>query len=155
MLGFSRKQMQQKFDRIVEFSGLSDFIDAPIRTYSSGMIARLGFSIAADADPDILIIDEALAVGDEQFQQKCIDRMQGFREQGVTIFYVTHSLDSLARLCPRAAWIDAGRIRKMGPTKSIIAAFRDSLENDVSIMETRKLQVVNVERTTGKQRAAQ
>jgi ABC-type glutathione transport system ATPase component len=72
----------------------------------------------------------------------------------VTIFYVTHGLDSLARLCPRATWIDAGRIRKIGPTKSIVAAFRDSLENDISIMETRKMRVVNVERGTGKQRAA-
>jgi homopolymeric O-antigen transport system ATP-binding protein len=155
MLGFSRKQMQQKFDRIVEFSGLHDFIDAPIRTYSSGMVARLGFSIAADADPDILIIDEALSVGDEEFQKKCVTRMKGFREQGVTIFFVTHSLDRLSDLCPTAIWLDGGHIRKTGHTKSIVAAFRDSLENDVSIMETRKMQVVSVERTTGKQRAAQ
>jgi ABC-type polysaccharide/polyol phosphate transport system ATPase subunit len=153
MLGFSRAQMQQKLDRIVDFSGLKDFIDAPLRTYSTGMIARLGFSIAADADPDILIIDEALSVGDEEFQKKCINRMGEYREQGVTIFFVTHALDSLQKLCPKAVWLDGGHIRKTGPTKSIIAAFRDSLENDVSIMETRKMQVVGVERSTGKQRA--
>jgi ABC-type polysaccharide/polyol phosphate transport system ATPase subunit len=155
MLGFSHKQMQRKFDRIVEFSGLKDFIDAPLRTYSSGMIARLGFSIAADADPDILIIDEALSVGDEEFQKKCIARMRGFREQGVTIFFVTHGLDTLKSLCPKSVWIDGGHVRAVGPTESVVASFRASLENDVSIMETRKMQVVRVERSTGKERAVQ
>jgi ABC-2 type transport system ATP-binding protein len=155
LLGFSRKQMQQKLDRIVEFSGLKDFIDAPIRTYSTGMVTRLGFSIAADADPDILIIDEALSVGDEEFQKKCLNRMNGFREQGVTIFFVTHALDSLAKLCPRAVWIDGGHIRKIGATEQVIEAFRESLENDVSILETRKMQVVRVERGTDKNRTVQ
>jgi ABC-2 type transport system ATP-binding protein/lipopolysaccharide transport system ATP-binding protein len=154
MLGFSRKQMEKKFDRIVEFSGLEEFIDAPLRTYSSGMSARLGFAVAADADPDILIIDEALSVGDEAFQKKCIARMNEFREQGVTIFFVTHGLDSLAKLCPKSVWIDAGHLRKVGPTQEIIDAFRQSQTNDVSIIETRKMQVVHVERATGKQRAA-
>jgi len=154
MLGFSRKQMERKFERIVEFSELEDFIDAPIRTYSSGMIARLGFSIAADADPDILIIDEAIAVGDEQFQAKCIERMQDFRKQGVTIFYVTHALDSLTRLCPKVVWIDSGRIRKVGPTAQVIEEFRRDLAGEVSIIDSRKMQIVRVERGTGKQRAA-
>jgi ABC-2 type transport system ATP-binding protein/lipopolysaccharide transport system ATP-binding protein len=149
MLGFSRKAMQRKLDRIVEFSGLEGFIDAPLRTYSSGMIARLGFSVAADADPDILIIDEALSVGDEEFQKKCVNRMQEFRRAGVTIFYVTHALDVLGRLCPKAVWIDGGHIRKVGSTAQVIEAFRDSLENDVSIVETRKMQIVQVSRKSG------
>ncbi len=154
MLGFSRRQMEKKFDRIVDFSGIGDFIDAPLRTYSSGMIARLGFAVAADADPDILIIDEALSVGDEEFQKKCIDRMMGFRDQGVTIFYVTHSLDSIKRLCPKAVWIDGGHVREIGPTEQVVAAFRDSMENDVSIMETRKNQVVNVAKPSNSQKHA-
>lgn len=153
MLGFSRQQMQKKLDRIIEFSGLEEFIDAPLRTYSSGMSARLGFAVAADADPDILIIDEALSVGDEQFQQKCVNRMNEFRQQGVTIFFVTHGLDSLKKLCPKAVWIDGGHIRRVGPTERVIAAFRESLEHDVSVIETRKMQIVKVERGTGKPRA--
>lgn len=154
MLGFSRRQMERKFDRIVEFSGLEEFIDAPIRTYSSGMVARLGFSIAADADPDILIIDEALSVGDEEFQKKCIARMSAFRNEGVTIFYVTHGLDSLELLCPKAVWIDGGRVRGIGATSNVIKAFRASLEDDVSVIDTRKNQVVTIERGTGKRAAA-
>jgi homopolymeric O-antigen transport system ATP-binding protein len=150
MLGFSRTQMRKKFDRIVDFSGIEGFIDAPLRTYSSGMVARLGFSIAADADPDILIIDEALSVGDEEFQQKCVARMQDFRRQGVTIFYVTHALNTLGKLCPKAVWIDGGHIRKIGPTEQVIRAFRDSMDNDVSIVETRRMQIVKV---TGRHRA--
>jgi ABC-type polysaccharide/polyol phosphate transport system ATPase subunit len=154
MLGFSRRQMEKKFDRIVDFAGIGAFIDAPLRTYSSGMIARLGFAVAADADPDILIIDEALSVGDEEFQKKCIDRMMGFREQGVTIFYVTHALDSIQRLCPNAVWIDGGHMRKIGPTQEVVATFRESLENDVSIMETRKNQVVAKERSSNSSKHA-
>jgi lipopolysaccharide transport system ATP-binding protein len=148
MLGFSRRHMQRKFESIVEFSGLAAFIDTPLRTYSSGMVARLGFAIAADADPDILIIDEVLSVGDEAFQKKCIARMNEFRKQGVTIFFVTHGLDTVHTLCPRAVWLDGGKIRYAGPTEQVVEAYRKSLEGemDISLADTQKLQIIPPER---------
>lgn len=144
MLGFSKRQMQRKFDSIVDFSELAAFIDAPLRTYSSGMTARLGFAVAADADPDILIIDEALSVGDEAFQKKCIARMEEFRARGVTIFYVTHSLDKLDELCPRGVWLEGGRIRYAGPTIEVVEAYRQNMEMeaDISMADTQKLQML-------------
>ena len=144
MLGFSHRQMQRKFESIVEFSDLAQFIDAPLRTYSSGMTARLGFAIAADVDPDILIIDEALAVGDEAFQKKCLARMNEFRERGVTIFYVTHSLDGVEKLCPRAAWLEGGQLRGIGPAREVVAAYRKRIDLQSSLAETQKMQVVNL-----------
>jgi ABC-type polysaccharide/polyol phosphate transport system ATPase subunit len=146
MLGFSRKSMQQRLDSIVEFSGLENFIDSPLRTYSSGMQARLGFSVAAAADPDILIVDEALSVGDEAFQRKCAARMAEFRRQGVTILYVTHAIDSVHEICPNAVWLDGGRIRYAGPTEDAVSLYRQSLLADPSLAETQKLQIVRVER---------
>lgn len=123
MLGFSRAEMQEKFDRIVEFAELEAFIDAPLRTYSSGMIMRLGFAIATDVDPDILIVDEVLAVGDEAFQKKCIRRMQGFRERGITILYVSHSLGTILELCDRAAWIEGGELRQVGEPQDVVGTY--------------------------------
>ena len=146
MLGFSRKRMQRKFDSIVEFSGLENFIDSPLRTYSSGMQARLGFAIIADADPDILIIDEALSVGDEAFRKKCTARMNEFRQQGVTILYVSHSLDNIPNICPQAVWLDGGHIRYGGPTQDVIDLYRQGLESEASLADTQKLQIVKVER---------
>ena len=142
MLGFSRGQMQKKFDSIVDFSGLAEFIDSPLRTYSSGMTARLGFAIAAEVDPDILIIDEALSVGDEAFQKKCVARMTAFRQSGVTIFFVTHAMDAIASLCPRSIWLDGGCLRAIGPTERVVAAYRDSLENGFNLADSQKLQIV-------------
>ncbi len=123
MLGFSRTEMQEKFDRIVDFAELWDFIDAPLRTYSSGMQMRLGFAIASDVSPDLLIIDEILAVGDEAFQEKCMHRMQGFREDATTILFVSHSLRSVLDLCDRCIWIDNGRIQAAGATGEVIDAY--------------------------------
>lgn len=153
MLGFSRRQMQRKFDAIVDFSGLESFIDAPLRTYSSGMIARLGFAIAADVDPNILIIDEALQVGDEAFQKKCLARMTDFRDRGVTIFYVTHALQTIHALCPKAIWLDAGHLRVMGPTRDVVEAYRNNDDFDVGLAETQKLQLVRVLRRRGEIKA--
>ncbi|HLV99361.1 MAG TPA: ABC transporter ATP-binding protein [Ktedonobacterales bacterium] len=130
MLGFSRRSMQQKFDEIVAFSELGAFIDTPLRAYSSGMVARLGFAVAATTDPDILIIDEALAVGDEAFQKKCIARMNEFRQHGVTIFFVTHALDTIGTLCPQTIWLDAGRVRQVGPTTEVIEGYRAHLATE-------------------------
>lgn len=123
MLGFSDEEMREKLDRIVAFAELEDFIDAPLRTYSSGMTLRLGFSIATDVDPDILIVDEILSVGDEAFQRKCMDRMLSFRERGTTILYVTHGLKSVRELCDRAIWLEHGKIEAMGTPATAIDAY--------------------------------
>jgi ABC-type polysaccharide/polyol phosphate transport system ATPase subunit len=146
MLGFSKVEMQRKFERIVDFSELAAFVDSPIRTYSSGMVARLAFSIAAEADPDLLIIDEVLSVGDEAFQHKCMERMRRFRQRGVTILYVTHAVDDAKKLCERAVWIDQGRIKYIGETQHVINIYRESLEFDSDLATTQKLQVVRVPR---------
>jgi len=127
MLGFSGSEMKEKFERIVEFAELQDFIDAPLRTYSSGMKVRLGFAVATDVNPDILIIDEILSVGDEAFQKKCHARMQSFRENGTTILFVSHALGSVAELCDRAIWIDGGHIKHAGPVDEAIHAYKASV----------------------------
>jgi lipopolysaccharide transport system ATP-binding protein len=124
LLGFTHKQMQEKFERIVDFAELWDFIDAPMRTYSSGMWARLGFAVATDVEPDILIVDEVLAVGDEAFQRKSSARMQEFRQQGVTILLVSHNMDVIQSMCNRAAWLDHGEIKAMGDVAETIKAYR-------------------------------
>jgi ABC-type polysaccharide/polyol phosphate transport system ATPase subunit len=123
MLGFSQTEMESKFDGIVDFAELSDFIDAPLRTYSSGMKMRLGFAIATDIEPDILIIDEILSVGDEAFQEKCLTRMEAFRQRGTTIIYVSHSMSSVEDLCDRVVWLKQGRIAREGRTDEIIEAY--------------------------------
>lgn len=125
LLGYSHQQMEEKFDRIVAFAELADFIDAPMRTYSSGMWARLGFAVATDVHPDILIVDEVLAVGDEGFQQKSFARLMEFRDQGTTILFVSHSMPLIESLCHRAAWIDHGNLRACGPAKEVIQAYRE------------------------------
>src|SRR5205085_10898082 len=124
LLGFSRRQMEGKFDRIVAFSELGDFIDMPIKNYSSGMYARLGFAIAQDVEPQILIIDEVLAVGDERFQEKCMAPIRDFRSAGVTFCYVSHSFDSARQLCPRAAVLHHGRLAFDGPVEQAWERYR-------------------------------
>lgn len=145
MLGFSEAQMLKKFDSIVEFSELGNFIDSPLRTYSSGMIARLGFSIAAEVDPEILIIDEALSVGDEAFQAKCIHRMHEFRQRGVTLLFVTHAVGSVHELCPYAVWVDEGRVRYFGDTQHVVAMYRQSVDEDADLYSTRMRQIVKID----------
>jgi ABC-type polysaccharide/polyol phosphate transport system ATPase subunit len=126
MLGFSRGEMDEKYDSILDFAELESFIDAPLRTYSSGMVMRLGFAIASDVDPDILIIDEILAVGDGEFQEKCMRRMRRFRENGTTILFVSHALDAVLDICERAIWIDHGKIQADGPSETVVEAYRSS-----------------------------
>ena len=125
LLGFSRKQMESKFDRIIAFSELGDFIDMPIKNYSSGMYARLGFAIAQDVEPEILIVDEILAVGDERFQEKCRQRIADFRTAGVTFCYVSHSLEAAQKLCPRAAVLHHGRLAADGPIHTSWERYRE------------------------------
>jgi lipopolysaccharide transport system ATP-binding protein len=125
LLGFTRKQMEAKFDRIVAFAELGDFIEMPIKNYSSGMYARLGFAIAQDVEPDILIVDEVLAVGDERFQEKCKARIQDFRTAGITFLFVSHSFEAARDLCPRAAVLHHGRLAYDGAIDGGWARYRE------------------------------
>jgi ABC-2 type transport system ATP-binding protein len=126
MLGFSRRQMDEKLPRIIEFSELGDFIDAPLRTYSSGMWARLGFAVATDDQPDVLIVDEVLGVGDEAFQHKCATRIEQYRRQGATILLVSHNAGLVEEMCQRAAWLDHGILRTCGSPGEVLRAYRES-----------------------------
>lgn len=126
ILGFNRHEMERKFQRIVEFSELHDFIEAPLRTYSSGMWARLGFAVAIDAEPDILILDEILSVGDEAFQRKCLNRIEQFRHQGATIVLVSHNTTQIEQMCQRAAWLDHGQLMAVGDAASVVRAYREN-----------------------------
>ncbi len=123
LLGFSRAEMQHKFQRIVDFAELWDFIDAPLRTYSSGMTVRLGFAIASDVQPDILIIDEVFSVGDAAFQRKSAERIEGFRASGATILLVSHSPESVQSLCDRAIRLDHGRIITDGLSSAVVSQY--------------------------------
>jgi ABC-type polysaccharide/polyol phosphate transport system ATPase subunit len=123
MLGLSKRDITRRFDEIVEFAELQDFIDAPVKTYSSGMYMRLGFAVAIHVDPDVLLVDEVLAVGDEGFTHKCLDKFAEFKRRGRTILLVTHSLGLVERFCDDALWLDAGRMMAMGDPKRVVGAY--------------------------------
>lgn len=125
LLGYSREDMEKVFDEIVAFSELEQFIDSPIRTYSSGMYARLGFAVATAHVPDILILDEILSVGDEAFQKKSRERLVSFQEKGATVLMVSHGLDSMISMCNRVAWLDQGKLRLLGEPSEVVAAYRE------------------------------
>ncbi len=129
ILGYSREEINNKFDSIVEFSGLNNFIDAPIRTYSSGMWARLGFAVATATRPDILLVDEVLAVGDEGFQKKCFDRIEDFRNHGTTIVIVAHNMQTIRDRCSRVSWLDHGNLKFTGNPEEAIDMYRESQKN--------------------------
>src|SRR5439155_11740909 len=128
MLGLTRQQIQARFDEIVDFAELRDFIDAPVKTYSSGMYMRLGFAAAINADPDVLLVDEVLAVGDESFTHKCLDKFAEFKRRGKTILLVTHALGLVERFCDDALWLDAGHVRGAGDPKRIVGAYITDVE---------------------------
>jgi len=125
LLGFSRAEMRRRLDGIVAFAELEDFIEAPIRTYSSGMSARLAFAVATDVDPDILLIDEALAVGDERFRIKCETRMRSFRDAGKTILFVSHSTQQVRDTCARAIWIHQGSVVQDGDAQTVTGNYHE------------------------------
>jgi ABC-type polysaccharide/polyol phosphate transport system ATPase subunit len=129
LMGYSRREMAAKFDRIVEFSELSEFIDVPVKNYSSGMYARLGFAIAADVNPEILIIDEVLAVGDERFQAKCMDRIREIRAGGCTIFFVSHDMNAVTQLCERVLVVHHGRVAFDGAPATAVRHYRELQES--------------------------
>ena len=123
MLGLTRREIQQRFDEIVEFAEMKEFIDAPVKTYSSGMYMRLGFAVAIHVDPDVLLVDEVLAVGDEGFTHKCLDKFSEFKRRGRTILLVTHTLDLIEKFCDEAIWIDAGEKRAEGDPKRVVGTY--------------------------------
>jgi ABC-type polysaccharide/polyol phosphate transport system ATPase subunit len=126
LLGLNRKQTADCFDSIVEFSGIIDFIDEPLRTYSSGMMMRLAFSVAINVDPDILLIDEVLAVGDAAFQGKCFEKIREFRNAGKVLVCVSHGAGMIQQLCDRAIWLDHGELIMEGAVGSVLAAYAGS-----------------------------
>ena len=123
MLGLTKREIARRFDEIVEFAELEDFIDSPVKTYSSGMYVRLGFAVAVHVDPDILIVDEVLAVGDEGFSLRCLDRFAEFKRHGKTILLVTHGLATVERFCDEALWLDHGKMRAEGDPRRVIEAY--------------------------------
>lgn len=139
MLGLSKKEINRKFDEIVEFAELEEFIDAPVKTYSSGMYMRLGFSIAINVNPDILLIDEVLAVGDASFVPKCLDRIDDFRRRKKTILFVSHDLQTVEKICDRVIWLKEGKIQEMGEPKRVTDSYiQDVAEKQEEDFERRQ-----------------
>lgn len=126
LLGMAKKQIRKNFDNIVNFSGIKKFIDSPLHTYSSGMKLRLGFSVAVHSDPDILVIDEVIAAGDEEFRKKSYQKMQEFFKKKKTILFVSHNLEVVQKLCPKTLWLDKGKIKLLGPSKKVISRYLKS-----------------------------
>ena len=124
ILGLSKKEITARFDDIVEFAGLEEFIDTPVKNYSSGMYVRLGFAVAANVEPEVLLIDEVLSVGDESFQRRCAEKIDEFRRDGRTIVFVSHGLGQVEQLCEDAAWIDKGELREIGPAADVITSYQ-------------------------------
>ena len=135
MLGLTKREITRRFDEIVEFAEMQDFIDAPVKTYSSGMYMRLGFAVAIHVDPDVLLVDEVLAVGDEGFTHKCLDKFAEFKRRGKTILLVTHSLGLIERFCDEALWMDAGQLKAIGDPKRVVGAYI----TDVEVSEEQQL----------------
>lgn len=126
ILGHSRQEMELHYDDIVEFSELGEFMNVPVKNFSSGMVSRLAFAIATIGTPDILIVDEALSVGDFRFQEKCEHRIQKMIDKGTTILFVSHSIAQVEKLCNKIVWLEHGRIRRSGPVKEICAEYKKS-----------------------------
>lgn len=123
ILGYSKKFIAEKFDEIVDFAETREFLDAPLKNYSSGMLARIAFAISTVVEPDILIVDEILAVGDYKFQQKCMSRIQGMLDKGVTVLFVSHSAAQVEQLCSRVAYLERGQIIEIGETKEVMEKY--------------------------------
>lgn len=123
ILGMPRAELEKRLPQIIEFAGLEEFIDTPVKHYSSGMTARLGFAVAVNLEPDVLLVDEVLAVGDAEFQEKCYRKIEEFKRQGVTIFFVSHDMDAMRRVCDRVLWIEDHVIKCDGPALAVIAEY--------------------------------
>ncbi|MFN7925147.1 MAG: ABC transporter ATP-binding protein [Bryobacteraceae bacterium] len=129
LIGLGEKRTHQLFDSIVDFAGLAEFIDEPLRTYSAGMVARLAFSVAVNVQADILIVDELLAVGDQEFHAKCLERMKQLRRNGQTLLFVSHSPDMVEEFCDRAIWMDHGEAKMDGRTGEVLAAYLNRMHH--------------------------
>jgi ABC-type polysaccharide/polyol phosphate transport system ATPase subunit len=136
MLGLSRREIESRFDKIVEFSGIAPFIDQPVKTYSSGMYVRLGFAVAVHVDPDILLIDEVLSVGDEEFSAKCVAKIQEMKYRGVTLVFVTHQLGQVRDLCDRALWLDHGEMAAVGDPVRVVDQYLQQVAGTASAPES-------------------
>ncbi len=126
VMGLSRRELLARFDDIVDFAGVRPFIDVPIKYYSSGMQARLAFAVSVCLDPEILLVDEVLAVGDAEFRQRCLDRLDELHKDGCTLLVVSHDVDIVTRMCSRAVWLDRGAIRFQGPAEEVVNAYSAS-----------------------------
>src|SRR3954469_3904596 len=126
ILGMTRRDISLRFDQIVDFSGVERFLETPVKRYSSGMYLRLAFAVAAHLEPDVLVVDEILAVGDAEFQRKCLGRMQEAEQEGRTLIFVSHDLQSLARICERSLWLERGQVVDSGPTAAIVRSYLSS-----------------------------
>ena len=127
ILGMKRREIKKRFDAIVDFSGVEQFLDTPVKRYSSGMYVRLAFAVAAHLEPDILLVDEVLAVGDAEFQKKCIGKMDDIsKNQGRTILFVSHNMEAIRRLCNRAVYLRRGRLLSIGPINDVCREYEDS-----------------------------
>jgi lipopolysaccharide transport system ATP-binding protein len=144
ILGLSRREIARKFDSIVEFSGLEEFIDTPVKRYSSGMYARLGFSIATHVEPDILLIDEVLAVGDIGFRTKSYQKMLSFRDSGCAIVFVSHDMAAVTTMCNNTIWLDKGQVRVYGETDKVVKAYLDSYDQEVMAQSIEELRAEEV-----------
>jgi ABC-2 type transport system ATP-binding protein len=127
LLGHARKEIEQKIDDIIAFSDIGEYLEAPLRTYSSGMQSRLGFAVATAWLPEILILDEVLAVGDASFQEKCLHRMRSFRESGATVLMVSHDISTVRSICERAMWLDRGEIKMIGNTEEVCDIYQRAM----------------------------
>lgn len=127
ILGMTKKEIQRKYDEIVDFSGVEQFIDQPVKNYSSGMYVRLGFAVAINVDPDILVVDEVLAVGDAEFQERCFQKFADFKKQGKTVILVSHSMGTVRSMCDQAAWLNHGTLMASGDAEPTIQAYLDSV----------------------------
>jgi len=127
ILGMSRKEVARKFDDIVSFSGVGHFIDQPVKNYSSGMYVRLGFSVAVAVTPDILVVDEVLAVGDATFQKRCREKFKEMKQEGRTVILVSHSMSTVKDMCDEVAWLDQGNLKMIGKTKEVAAAYNKTV----------------------------
>jgi teichoic acid transport system ATP-binding protein len=140
MLGFKKEEIQQLMPEIIDFADIGEFIDQPVKKYSSGMKSRLGFAISVNIDPDILVIDEALSVGDKTFYQKCLDKMNSFKEKGKTIFFISHSASQVKEFCQKALWLEAGEVKAYGPVDEIIPQYEKFIKNFNKLSKEEKKQ---------------
>ncbi|SOY88847.1 ABC transporter ATP-binding protein [Cupriavidus taiwanensis] len=142
LLGMSKEELQDKYDEIVEFSGIGQFIEQPVKTYSSGMFARLAFSVAVHSEPSVLIVDEALSVGDSAFQEKSVTRMKEIRDSGTSILFVTHSLPIVRNFCDRAVWLEKGKVKAVGERLSICEQYQLTVDEEIKRDKTQSLAAV-------------